>query len=108
MSKDKLPSNKETLAVLMGISQAASGMYDGALDEEGNPVEYGLKREEGHPVLDSRVVDGVKVRVQGDSLIATYQSDIKLKDVYGTKFENEVDSLIEKSISGLKKQNKKI
>ena len=108
MSTDKIPSNKEALAIIRGISQAASGMYDGAVDEEGKPIECGLKREEGHPILDSRVMDGFSVRIQGDNLIATYQSDIKLKDVYGTDFESEVDALIEKCISSLKKQYRKI
>jgi hypothetical protein len=57
------------LDVVNGISQALSKNYDGALDEEGEPIKAGLKREEGNPIIDSRVLDGFNARVQGDKLI---------------------------------------
>ena len=34
------------LDVVRGISQAIANSHDGALVEEGNPIEIGLKREE--------------------------------------------------------------
>jgi hypothetical protein len=43
-----------TLEIINGISQALARGYDGALDEDGNPVKIGLHREEGEPLLDSR------------------------------------------------------
>ena len=36
----------ENLEVLRGLAQAAADSYDGAIDEDGNPVEIGLKRED--------------------------------------------------------------
>ena len=33
----------ENLEVLRGLAQAAADSYDGAIDEDGNPVEIGLK-----------------------------------------------------------------
>ena len=37
--------SKEALEVYRGISQAMGYAYDGAIDEEGNPIEIGLKRD---------------------------------------------------------------
>ncbi len=33
--------------IVQGLSQAAANGYDGALDENGEPVKIGLKRERG-------------------------------------------------------------
>ena len=49
------------LDIINGISQAAANAYDGALDENGEPLKVGLKREEGNPILDKRVMDGFNV-----------------------------------------------
>ena len=46
--------SQETYDVFRGIAQAAANSFDGALDDDGNPIEIGLKREQGHPVHDSR------------------------------------------------------
>ena len=97
-----------TLEIVRGIRQAAADGYDGALDDDGKPIEIGLKREKGHPVLDSRTMDGFKVRVDGTHLIVSYQADIKLKDVYSGNFENEVNQTIEDVVKFLKKRYKKI
>jgi hypothetical protein len=42
--------------IVQGLSQAAANGYDGALDENGEPVKIGLKREDGDPILDQRVM----------------------------------------------------
>ena len=34
-----------TLEIINGISQAMSNVHDGAMDEDGNHIEIGLKRE---------------------------------------------------------------
>ena len=47
-----------TLEIINGISQVLSKKYDGALDENDEPIKIGLKREEGDPILDSRIMDG--------------------------------------------------
>tara|TARA_Y100000004_G_scaffold184044_1_gene232573 strand:+ start:125 stop:685 length:561 start_codon:yes stop_codon:yes gene_type:complete len=96
-----------SLDVIRGIAQAAADSYDGALDGEGKPIEIGLKREEGHPIFDSRTVDGFKVRCHGNKLLVTYQSDIKLKDIHKGNFESEVEILMGNIVKHLKKQYRK-
>ena len=68
--------SQKNYELIQGIMQAAADAYDGALDEKGEPLKVGLKREEGHPVYDSRMIDGFKVRCDGAHLMVTYQSEI--------------------------------
>ena len=100
--------SQANLDVIRGVAQAAANSYDGALDEKGEPIKVGLKREEGHLVLDSRTVDGFKVRFHGDKLLCTYQSEIKLKDVYKGDLENEMEQTMADIVKHLKKEYKKI
>ena len=87
-----------TLEIIQGLSQAAANAYDGAHDErysyDGQSRSMGLKREEGCPIMDKRVMDGFKVRFYGDSMILTYQAEIMLKQVYGGKFEQDIESMM--------------
>ena len=46
------------LDIIKGLNQAAANAYDGALDENNEPLLVGLNREEGDPIIDSRVMDG--------------------------------------------------
>jgi len=73
------------LDIVKGISQAAANGYDGSQDEkysfDGEERKIGLKREEGDPIVDSRVVDGFGVAFHGNLLNISYQSDIRLKDI---------------------------
>jgi len=100
--------SQETYDIVRGIAQAAANAYDGACDDKGEPIEIGLKREKGHPVKDSRQMDGFKVRTEGTHVVITYQSDIKLKDVYGGNFENEVEQTLGDISKWLKKEYKKV
>ena len=100
--------SQKDLDVVRGIMQAAADTYDGALDDKGEPIKVGLKREEGHPVLDSRKMDGFKCRIDGAKLVINYQSDILLKDVYGGKLEKELESTFSDIAKHLRKQYKKI
>ena len=103
--------SQKVVDILRGISQAAAGMYDGALDEEGEPIKIGLKREEGNPMLDKRVIDGCKVRCSGKTLIVSYHSDLLLKDVYANKkgkLEDELEQTMSDIVSYLKKQYRKV
>ena len=103
--------SQKVVDILRGISQAAAGMYDGALDEDGEPVKIGLKREEGNPLLDKRVIDGCKVRCSGKTLIVSYHSELLLKDVYANKkgkLEDELEQTMSDIVSYLKKQYRKI
>jgi len=97
-----------TLEIVRGIQQAAVNGYDGALDEDGNRVEIGLKREEGHLINDSRVVDGFGIKFHGNKLIVTYQSEVSFKEVKSGQFQNEVEGMIEQIVKFLKKEYKKI
>jgi len=98
-----------TLEIINGISQAMSNIHDGALDDEGNPIEIGLKREEGHPINDSRVMDGFFVKlVGGNRLCVYYHGDVKLKEVHDKDFESDMESMIKDVVKFLKKEYKKI
>ena len=97
-----------TLEIINGISQAAANVYDGALDDKGEPVKAGLKREEGHPIHDKRVMDGFRVSFHGPMLCIHYHSEINLKDVQGDKMEKEIEQMIGKIATFLKKEYKRI
>ncbi|MEK9694753.1 MAG: hypothetical protein VW270_03255 [Candidatus Poseidoniales archaeon] len=94
------------LDVIKGLNQAASNAYDGYdnMDEK-----IGLKREEGHPILDSRVMDGFKVRFSADKMIVTYQSDVMMKEIHPrNQFENEINRRFGDIVKFLKKEYKKV
>jgi hypothetical protein len=95
------------LEIARGISQVLANSYDGATDEEGNRVTIGLKREEGHPIHDSRVMDGFSACIKGDSLRIRYHTEIQLKETHNPRFENEIEMMINKVKSHLVKEFKK-
>lgn len=97
-----------TLEIINGISQVLAKGYDGALDENDEPVKIGLKREEGDPLIDSRVVDGFGVKFEGNKICITYSSEIKLKEVYGGSLEDDVSSKISDIAKFLKKEYKSL
>ena len=101
-----------TLEIIQGLAQAAANGYDGAHDKrfsyDGEERSMGLKREEGCPLMDSRVMDGFKVRFYGDSMILTYQSDILLKEVYAGKFEQNITSMLNDIKKFLQKEYRKV
>ena len=94
--------------IIQGISQAAANAYDGALDDKGEPVKLGLRREVDNPITDSRMMDGFKVRFSGDKMILGYHSEIKLKEVHNKKFEDEIASTCNDVVKFLKKEYKKV
>lgn len=97
------------LDIVRGLGQAAANAYDGALDENGEPLQVGLKREKGHLVLDSRVMDGFKVRFAADKMIVTYQGEVTMKEVHPrNQFENEVEQRFADILKYLKKEYRKI
>ena len=81
------------LEIVRGLSQAAANAYDGALDENGEPLSIGLNREEGHPVIDSRVMDGFKVRFAADKLVVTYQGEALVKEITVAVIKNDVERI---------------
>ena len=96
------------LDVVTGLSQAAANAYDGALDESGEPVKAGLRREDGDPILDRRIIDGFNVSFYGDKMCLGYHSEIQLKEVYGVGFEDEIEQRMQDVVSFLKKEYRKI
>ena len=97
------------LDVVRGLNQAAAnaGDYGGEYDDA--DAKICLKREEGHPILDSRIIDGFKVRFSADKFIVTYQSEVMLKEVHPRgQFENEIERRFGDIISFLKKEYRKV
>ena len=95
--------------IIKNIAQAASNItYDGATDENYEPHQIGLRREEGNPILDSRNIDGFNVRMSGNHLIVSYGVETKLSEVYATKIEQEMENVINKCVNYLKGEYRKI
>ena len=94
------------LDVVQGLSQAASNAYDGYdnMDED-----IGLRREEGHPILDSRVIDGFNVRFSGNKMVLSYQSEVLMKELHPrNQFENEIERRLSDIVKFLKKEYKNV
>ena len=101
-----------TLEIIQGLSQAAANAYDGGHDErftlDGQVRKVGLKREEGCPLMDSRVNDGFSVKFYGNKICINYQSDIRLKEVHGGKFEQDIVRQLNEIKKFLQKEYKAI
>ena len=97
-----------TLEIVRGISQVMANSHDGALDSEGEPIKVGLKREEGNPINDSRIMDGFKVSFYGNQLCIHYHSEVKLKDAHNKDFESDLEQMIADISSFIKKEYKKV
>ena len=97
-----------TLEIVRGISQVMANSYDGALDDNGEPIKVGLKREEGHNINDSRIMDGFKVSFHGPQLCIHYHAEIRIKDAHNKDFEGELEQMIADIAKFLKKEYKKV
>jgi hypothetical protein len=113
-NKDGDPTMAESniLEIVQGLAQAAANGYDGSHDErfvrDGEVKKVGLMREEGCPIMDTRVNDGFKVRFAGNGLCISYQADIMLKDIYKGGFESEIERMINEVKKFLQKEYKAI
>ena len=95
--------------IVQGLSQAAANAYDGALGEDYEPVKPGiLRREEGDALIDERVMDGFNVKIYGNMMCLTYQSEIQLKEIYAAGFEGEIDQRMSDIAGWIKKEYKRI
>ena len=94
--------------IVQGLAQAAANAYDGALTEDGEAIKAGLKREEGDPILDRRVIDGFNVSFHGPLMCIQYHSEVQLKEVYAAGFESGIEQQIADIASFLKKEYRKI
>ena len=97
-----------TMEIVRGISQVMNNTYDGALDENGEPIKVGLKREEGDPITDSRIMDGFKVSFHGPQLCIHYHSEILLKQAGSSDFESNLEQMISDIAKFIKKEYKKV
>lgn len=95
------------LEIVRGISQAVSNIHDGALDENGEPVVIGLKREQEVAITDKRVMDGFSIRMHGDKLCLYYNSEITMKEVHNKGFENDVNGIMADIVKHLRKEYRK-
>jgi len=98
--------------IIKGIHQAAANAYDGSQYErysyDGEERKCGLKREEGDPIIDSRVMDGFGVRISGPKLIVSYQSELPIKSFHNSKLDDEIESIFAGIAKFLKKEYKAI
>jgi hypothetical protein len=98
----------ENLQILRGLAQAAADSYDGAMDEDGNPIEIGLKREDKDQ-YKRNISDGFKVRFSHDKAIISYHSEMMLKEVHPrAQFENEIEGVFKNIVKRLKKRYSEI
>jgi hypothetical protein len=95
-----------TLEIINGISQVIANTHDGAVDDEGNPIEIGLDREKGHPINDSRIVDGFSAGIHADKLIVCYQSDVLMRNLHKNGFEDDIEAKLADIVKFIKKQYK--
>ena len=98
------------LEIIRDLSQAAGYMYDGAVDENGEPLKMGLKRDDLSST-NRKYIDGGKFRFAGNKIIVTYEAEIRLPDVYKkgiNGFQNEMDSMIQNLVKQLKKNYRSV
>ena len=104
--------SKETLEVLRGLSQAMGYAYDGALDEDGERIKIGLKRDEKNPVLYSRDggMDVFGIQKVGNKLYVKYHSEAPMKEVHKRgpeAYQNEIEQRYANIVKFLKERYKK-
>tara|TARA_Y100000310_G_scaffold318499_1_gene372695 strand:+ start:186 stop:761 length:576 start_codon:yes stop_codon:yes gene_type:complete len=106
MAKEK----KSTYEIVQGLHQAAANAFDGAVDDKGEKLKTGLKREEGDAILDTRVLDGFGIKVSGNTMILSYHTECKVKEIHQMglkKYQDEIKSTLKSVVSYLKKEYKK-
>jgi len=104
--------SSNTLEIIQGLAQAAANGWDGAHDErytlDDQVHKVGLNREQGCPIMDKRVNDGFGVKFYADSICITYQSDVRIEDVKDSKFDQDVERMLNEVKKFLQKEYKKI
>lgn len=98
--------NNDILEVIKHIQQIVFDASDFAKSSQKEKI--GLKREEGHQILNSRIIDGFQVSFINDLLKINYHGEIRLKDIYETKFENEIEQLLANIVLYIKREYKKV
>jgi len=96
------------LDIVKGINQAAANAYDGAITEEGEPLDIGLQRNKPTPITDRRVMDGFGVTFNGTTMRVNYHREVATNEVMSNKLKTDVETAIEEVSSFLKKEYKKV
>tara|TARA_Y100000356_G_scaffold119868_1_gene111849 strand:+ start:176 stop:715 length:540 start_codon:yes stop_codon:yes gene_type:complete len=94
--------------IVKGINQAAANAYDGAVNDEGEPLDIGLERSKPTPITDKRVMDGFGVTFNGKTMKVNYTRELPSRDVADNKLQAEIETSIEEVTKFLKKEYKKI
>ena len=94
--------------IVKGINQAAANAYDGAVNEDGEPLDIGLQRDKPTPISDKRVMDGFGVSVNGTTMRLNYHREVATSEVMDNRLKTEIETAIEEVASFLKKEYKKI
>jgi len=99
--------------IVQALHQASQNAYDGSQSEsfhlDKKPIPIGLKRDEGHPLIDSRVIDGFQIRISGQTLILTYSCPTQIQEYHDTKkFVAEMETTLKDIVKFLKSEAKKV
>ncbi len=95
--------------IARGISQVMADSYDGAADEEGKPLDMGLKRGVYDVKLkDPRVNDGFGCSVNGNILILNYEGEVSVKEIKDKNFDKDVEQTIADVLKFVKKHFRKV
>ena len=102
-----------TLEIVRGISQAVANSYDGAHDErlvDGEDLvkKIGLRREEGCPLMDSRVMDGFWVKMHGTDLYVYYHTEVTTRESHDSNLANDIKGYLNQIVKFLKSEYKKV
>jgi len=101
-----------TIEIVRGIQQARANAYDGSHDErysyDGEERKIGLRREEGSPLLDSRVMDGFDFKISGTELTVCYHTEFTAKEAHQSGIESDIGQTIADIVKYLKREYKKI
>jgi len=96
------------LDIVRGISQVMANTHDGATDDEGKPLEIGLRREEEVSIHDTRVMDGFRVSMVGNQLQVKYHGEVTMDEANDNGFESDMGQRLEDIVSFIKKQFKQV
>jgi hypothetical protein len=98
------------MEIIQGLSQVAANSYDGAVDEEGNRKQTGLKRDEEVNIRDKRVIDGFSMRLHsGNKLCVSYTTEVLISEISKKgKYEDSLLQDVADVISFIKKEFRKV
>jgi len=95
--------------IARGISQVMADSYDGALDQDGKPLDTGLKRGAfDTKITDRRVNDGFGLSLNGNILILNYEGEVSVKELHDKNFESDTESTLAEVLKFVKKHYKKV